>query len=144
MEIEQVTSITDEVCEAFRRLMPQLTPTHLTPTKDELITIVKSEASILLIARYPNKNSHIVGAGCLVIYRVLTGMKGIIEDVVVDESARENGIGESIVRRLLDIAREKGVNGVTLTSNSKRISANRLYQRIGFAKRETNSYIYKF
>ncbi len=144
MEIVQVTSITEEIYEAFRRLIPQLTSTTLPPSRGDLDVLVKSDSSILFIARYPNENSPIIGAGCLTIYRVPTGVKGIIEDVIVDESARAHGIGESLVRFMLDFARNKGLKGVALTSNPKRISANRLYQRIGFVRRETNSYFYRF
>lgn len=144
MDIEQVTLITEEIYEAFQRLIPQLTSTALSPSKDELDALVKSDSSILLIARYPNENSPIIGTGCLIIYRVPTGAKGIIEDVIVDESTRSHGIGESLIRRMLDFAQAKGAKGVTLTSNAKRISANRLYQRIGFVRRETNVYFYRF
>ena len=68
----------------------------------------------------------------------------IIEDVIVDGSARGQGLGESLVRHCLEAARARGACGVALTSNPKRESANRLYQRMGFQKRETNAYYYKF
>jgi GNAT superfamily N-acetyltransferase len=144
MEIEQVTSITEEIYEAFRRLIPQLTSTTLPPTKGDLDALIKSDSSILFIARYPDEKNLIIGAGCLTVYRVLTGVKGIIEDVIVDESARAHGIGESLIRHMLDFARNKGAKGVALTSNPKRISANQLYQRIGFVLRETNAYFFRF
>ncbi len=64
--------------------------------------------------------------------------------MVVDESARGKGIGEALVRRLLELARLKGVRGVSLTSNTNRRSANRLYVRIGFLPGATNLYYYKF
>ena len=44
----------------------------------------------------------------------------------------------------LDEARRRGVKGVSLTSRPSREAANRLYQRIGFALRETNFYRYDF
>ena len=144
MEIERVTSIDDELCDAFWRLIPQLASNHLHPTREELEVLVRSESSILLIARRPESGGSIVGAGCLAVYPVPTGIRAIIEDVIVDESARGLGIGESLVRHLLDFARDRGANGVALTSNPRRISANRLYQRIGFVRRETNAYFYKF
>jgi ribosomal protein S18 acetylase RimI-like enzyme len=144
MQIEQVTSVTEEICEAFQRLIPQLTSTNLPPTREDLEALIGSIYSILLIAHNPGTSAHIVGAGCLTVYRVPTGIRAIIEDVIVDESARGQGIGETLVLRLLDFARDKGANSVALTSNPKRISANRLYQRIGFTRRETNAYYYKF
>jgi len=75
---------------------------------------------------------------------VPTGIRSIIEDVIVDEAARGQGTGEALTRRALEIAKEGGAAHVTLTSNPRREAANRLYQRMGFIRRETNAYIYKF
>jgi len=68
----------------------------------------------------------------------------LIEDVVVDETARGQGVGEAILREGLDLARNAGANGVALTSNPGRAAANRLYRRMGFVPRETNAYFYNF
>ena|ERR1700690_1241896 len=144
MQLERVTKITEELWDAFQRLTPQLTTNNLPPSWEDLADLIKSETSILLVARNPDPHEPIVGAACLTIYRVPTGIRSIIEDVIVDESARGQGIGEALVGKLLDIAREKGVKGVGLTSNPKREAANRLYQRMGFRRRETNSYYYNF
>ncbi len=97
---------------------------------------------MLLIARADN--GSIIGAANVAVYRVPTGIRAIVEDVIVDESARGQGIGEALVQRCLEIAREKGAGGVSLTSNPKREAANKLYQKMGFKKRETNAYYFKF
>jgi ribosomal protein S18 acetylase RimI-like enzyme len=142
MRIETATEATDELLDAFQRLIPQLTknPPHL--SLDEITALVKSTCSTLLVARADDDS--IVGVLSLAVYRVPTGIRSIIEDVIVDESARGQGIGEALTRRALEVAKEAGAAHVTLTSNPKREAANRLYQRMGFAKRETNAYIYKF
>jgi len=82
----------------------------------------------------------IVGALTLAVYRVPTGLRSIIEDVIVDESARGQGIGESLMHFAIDLAREKGAGNISLTSNPMRESANKLYLRVGFKKRQTNAY----
>lgn len=127
---------------AFQRLIPQLTQNNLPPTLDEIIALLKSESSILLIAR--DADSSIIGSLSLTVYRVPTGIRSIIEDVVVDERVRGRGIGEMLMRSALEVAKEKGAAHVTLTSNPKRETANRLYLRLGFWRRETNAYMYKF
>jgi ribosomal protein S18 acetylase RimI-like enzyme len=66
-----------------------------------------------------------------------------VEDVIVDESIRRRGIAEALMLHAIDLAREAGANGVALTSNPKREAANKLYQSMGFQKRETNAYFYK-
>ncbi len=142
MQIEVVTQADEKLWDAFQRLVPQLTSNNPPPSRDDLAALVKSESSTLLIAR--TDNGIIIGAANLTVYRVPTGIRAIIEDVIVDESAHGQGIGEALVRRCLEIAREKGAGGVSLTSNPKREAANKLYQRMGFMRRETNAYYYKF
>lgn len=144
MEIEQVSQASEEVFKAFQKLIPQLTSNNPPPTREELEILVGSKSSILLIARNSDTKRQIIGSGCLTIYRVPTGIRAIIEDVIVDESVRGMGIGKALVLHLLEIAKAKGAKGVSLTSNPKRISANRLYQHIGFIRRETNAYVFIF
>ena len=142
MQIEQVTIATEELWDALQRLVPQLTSNNPPPSRDDLAALVKSESSTLIIARADDES--IIGAACVTVYRVPTGIRAIIEDVIVDVSARGRGVGETLIRRCLDIAREKGASGVSLTSNPKREAANKLYQKMGFRKRETNAYYFKF
>jgi ribosomal protein S18 acetylase RimI-like enzyme len=143
MLLFRVEAVTDELVAAFGRLIPQLTSNNPAPDRAGLEALVRSEASTLLAARYPD-DGPIVGALSLTVYRVPTGVRAIIEDVIVDEAARGRGIGEALVREGLQIAQRSGASGVTLTSNPGRAAANRLYLRLGFQRRETNSYVYKF
>jgi ribosomal protein S18 acetylase RimI-like enzyme len=83
-----------------------------------------------------------VGSGTLAVFPVPTGLRGHIEDVVVDRSVHGNGIGEAIVVQLLAKARELGIESVSLTCNPTREAANKMYQKLGFKKRETNVYWY--
>jgi ribosomal protein S18 acetylase RimI-like enzyme len=80
---------------------------------------------------------------CLTVYRVPTGLRSVIEDVVVDEAARGNGLGAALVREAIERARAAGAEGVSLTSNPQREAANRLYQSMGFQLRQTNPYFYR-
>ncbi len=144
MHIEQASTATEELWDAFQRLVPQLTSSNPPPSLDDLAALVQSESTTLLIARHPGWRGPVVGAASVTIYRVPTGLRAVIEDVIVDEALRGQGIGEALVRRALEIAREKGASGVSLTSNQSREAANRLYLRIGFVHRQTNAYYYKF
>ena len=142
MYITPVKSASDELWKALLRLVPQLTANNPPPTREDLAALVISESSTLLIARHPDANGPIVGAACLIVYRVPTGIRAVIEDVIVDEKARGEGIGQGLVRVCLEIAQEKGAHRVALTSNPKREAANKLYIKMGFTRRNTNSYIY--
>jgi ribosomal protein S18 acetylase RimI-like enzyme len=142
VHISKVVKATKELQQALERLIPQLGPHKLPPTREELNELVASESSFLLVARQPKEDGPIVGILCLTIYRVPTGLRSIIEDVIVDEGARRQGIGEALVRYAIDAAREAGADGVSLTSNPRREAANQLYQSMGFELRKTNPYFY--
>lgn len=106
--------------------------------------LISSDASVLLCARYPDERSEISGLLTLIVYRVPTGMRARVEDVVVDESMRGRGIGTALVRHALDLARKAGADGVALTTNPRRAAANRLYRSLGFNQWKTNLYFYEF
>lgn len=144
MFIVRATAVTDELVSAFERLIPQLKLNAPPPTREELGALLSSASSILLVVRYPDEQADILGMLTLIVYRVPTGIRARIEDVVVDEAMREKGVGEALVRRALNMARDAGADGVALTSNPKREAANRLYQRLGFKPWQTNLYFYRF
>jgi len=138
MQIEIVTKVDDELYQAFQRLIPQLTTNNPPPSLNDLTALVRDSASTLIIAR--SEENKIIGALTLIVYRVPTGIRSIIEDVIVDKSARGQGVGEALMKRAIEVAREKGAGNISLTSNAMREAANRLYLRMGFKKRETNVY----
>ena len=138
MQIEIVTKADDELYDAFQRLVPQLTDNNPPPSLNDLTALVRDSSSTLMVAR--TDRGEIVGALTLTVYRVPTGIRSIIEDMIVDNSARGQGIGEALMKRAIDVAREKGAKNISLTSNPMREAANRLYVKVGFKKRETNAY----
>ena len=142
MHIEKISNITDEVFRAIQGLVPLLGIHKSKPSRDDLVLLVNSGFSKLLVARYPDTNSPIVGMLTISLYRVPTGGRSIVEDLVVDAKYRNMGIAKALLQSAIEIARESGANGVTLTSNSRRLEANQLYVRMGFKKRETNAYFF--
>ena len=138
MLIQQIHEVTDELVEAFQRLMPQLT-TRPAPSRAELQALVAFPASTLLVARESDA-SAIVGAATLSLVRAPSGVHGRLEDVVVDGAARGKGIGAALTEEVIRLAKASGADYIALTSNPRREAANRLYQRVGFKKWETNVY----
>ncbi len=139
MDIIEVTEVTDELVDAFERLIPQLSKSNPPPSREFLAEIAASEASHLLIA---TEDGIIYGSLTLVIFPIPTAIRAWIEDVVVDGDARGKGVGAALNTAALDMAREMGASTVDLTSRPSREAANRLYQRLGFEARETNVYRY--
>lgn len=137
--VEIAGEATDEVLAALHRLIPQLSSSSAPVTVADLRAIIDSDSSVLFIARV---DGRIVGSLTLAVFRIPTGIRAWIEDVVVDENARGHGVGEALNRAALAEAKRRGAKTVDLTSRPSREAANRLYLRIGFVARETNVYRY--
>ncbi len=135
--VEMATQASDELVQAMQKLIPQLSSSNAPPSMEELNEMISSGSSVLFIARVENQ---IVGSLTLATFRIPTGIRAWIEDVVVDESARGHGVGEALNRAALDEAKRRGAITVELTSRPSREAANRLYLRLGFVLRETNVY----
>jgi ribosomal protein S18 acetylase RimI-like enzyme len=140
-EVSEATDVTQELVDAFTLLIPQLSRSAPPPGRAELQAIIDSDSTVLLVAR--DDAGTIVGSLTLVLFRIPTGMRAWIEDVVVDEAASRQGIGEALNRTALTRAAAAGARSVDLTSRPDREAANRLYQRLGFKPRETNVYRYE-
>jgi ribosomal protein S18 acetylase RimI-like enzyme len=137
--VEKATQASDELVLAMQKLIPQLSSSNAPPSLSELNDIIASESSVLFVARVENQ---IVGSLTLATFRIPTGIRAWIEDVVVDESARGHGVGEALNRAALNEAKRRGAITVELTSRPSREAANRLYLRMGFVVRATNVYRY--
>jgi ribosomal protein S18 acetylase RimI-like enzyme len=141
VHVEVLREVTDEVLEAFRRLTPQLSSSADPPDREALSLIVASPACTLLIAR---SGAGIAGTLTLVMFPIPTGFRAWIEDVIVDEAARGQGIGEILTNEALNLAQAAGARTVDLTSRPSREAAGRLYERVGFEPRSTRLYRYTF
>ena len=124
VRIRVADEVTPKLIDSYKKLIPQLSTSTLPPTE--------------------NNNHEIVGTMTLVLFHIPTGLRAWIEDVVVDSDHRGEGIGKKLNQEALQIAEKAGAKTVELTSRPARESANRLYQDLGFQKRETNVYRFSF
>jgi ribosomal protein S18 acetylase RimI-like enzyme len=141
VRIVEVDAVDDALVEAFVRLTPQLSKSNPAPSREELHEIASSPATVLFMA--VDDDGRYVGTLTLALFRIPTALRAWIEDVIVDDGARGQGVGEALNRAALVKAKELGAKTVDLTSRPSREAANRLYQRIGFKQRETNVYRYE-
>lgn len=139
IEVQECLAVSDDLVEAMNRLIPQLSSSSPPPGRAELSEIVASPATVLFVARH---RGRIVGALTLVAFRIPTGVRTRIEDVVVDETMRGRRVGEMLSEAALERARQLGARSTDLTSRPSREAANRLYARMGFEQRESNVYRY--
>jgi ribosomal protein S18 acetylase RimI-like enzyme len=142
VEISLATEATDEILAAFLRLIPQLSRSAPLLDATALAEIIASPCNVVLMARDRADHGKIIGALTLVVFRIPTGVRAWIEDVVVDAGARGRGVGELLTRHAISLAAERGAQSVDLTSRPSREAARRLYERAGFTIRNTNVYRY--
>ncbi len=133
--IEVADRATQEVLDGLNRILPQLSSSAPPLTLVQLDEICVND--MLFIAR---DSGVIVGSLTLVIFRLPTGLRAWIEDVVVDEAARGKGVGEELNKAAIKATFDSGARTLDLTSRPSREAANRLYQKLGFKARETNVY----
>jgi ribosomal protein S18 acetylase RimI-like enzyme len=140
VRVEIVDEASHELAEAFVRLVPQLSSSSPPPSRENLTEIVGSPDTVLFVARDTGRSDAIVGSLTLVLFRIPTGLRAWIEDVVVDEAFTRQGVGAALNEAAIRHARERGARTVDLTSRPSREAANRLYRRLGFVERETHVY----
>ena len=140
VSIEEAREVTLELSAAFQRLIPQLSSSSPPPDPDQLAEVIAQPGTTVFVARADD--GTLVGTLTLVTFRIPTGVRAWIEDVVVDEAARGMSASSALTRAALDKAREVGAKTVELTSRPTREVANAVYQHLGFEQRETNVYRY--
>ena len=139
--IKEVEKVDAQLVAAYQKLIPQLSSSNPPPGEKELTAIVESASATILIA--VAEDGGILGSMTLIIFRIPTGVRAWIEDVVVDGSARGQGVGQALNEYAIQLAEKSGAKTIDLTSRPSREAANRLYKRLGFEHRDTNIYRYR-
>lgn len=138
MEIKRLLHISDEIVDSLGRLMLQLAPESEAPAKEYLQEIVDLPNVFLFVA---DIEGRVVGTFTLVLYKIPTGLKVSVEDVVVDAAMRGQKIGVKMIQFAINYADTGlGASKIDLTSSPHRVAANALYQKLGFEQRDTNVY----
>jgi ribosomal protein S18 acetylase RimI-like enzyme len=137
IRIEAAREASPELLEALAALLPQLNPNLPAPTSEHLAVLLEDPGATLLIAR---DGDAIVGTALVIVYPTTLRVESRIEDVVVDGAARGRGIGEALIRECIEVARRRGASIVELQTARVRVAANRLYERMGFERRDSNPY----
>ena len=140
IRIRKVSEQTEKDLLEINNLIPQLSQSAKLLTKAEFTSLLDAESTQLYFAE---ENEQVLGMLSLVTFPIPTGLRGWVEDVVVDTKARGKGVGKLLTMHALKEAQKMGVLTVDLTSRPSRDVANRLYQSVGFSARVTNVYRFK-
>lgn len=139
--IIELKTYSTEYHEAAQRFLDQLTSHPMTLTEDMFRQLLDSDNSHLFFLL---KDGQIAGMLTVGTYCSPTGGKAWIEDVVVDEAFRGQGLSKLLVAHAISFVKQRNIPLLMLTSNPKRIAANKLYQAMGFGRKETNVYKINF
>ena len=141
MRYIELCTLTESQIDDLLGLMKELTA-ELTVTRQQQQRSVAAPGTRIFIAE--NDEKHIVGCATLCVFESPTGRKASVEDVVVLPAYRGQGIGRTLLQRIIDFAGSKlSPIDLRLTSNPSRTEANAMYQALGFVQRDTNVYMMK-
>jgi len=138
VEVEVFRGEAAELARALAGLVPQLSKSNPPPPEAVVAEMLASDAITQFVAR--DDDGTIVGVSTLATFRIPTGLRAWIEDVIVDERVNGKGIGSALTNAMLAHARSQGCTTVDLTSRPSREAANHMYKKLGFELRETNTY----
>ena len=139
--IGSVDQMSSDLRVGVRSLLPQLTSPDRLLSESELSRIVSSPHTKLFVAR---AGGNIIGMISLAVVQMPSGMRSYLEDLVVDSAYRRRGVATALLEAAIDHARRSGARSLDMTSRPSRRDAIRLYEKMGFRRRETNAFRYTF
>lgn len=142
MKIQEITTVDSEIQETINNFIRQLTGISSMVSFLQIEQIIADNNSHLFFAI--NDQGENMGMITVGLYISPTGKKAWIEDVVVDNSYRGQGIGRKLIEFAIQFTKEQNAATLMLTSNQARVSANELYKKMGFKQKETNVYRIQF
>ncbi len=139
MTIGPLKKATPQAVKDLVRLMSQLRGDGKKPKTSaaEVRSIVTNKSATMIAVQ---ENEHVIGVGTLYIIQKVGKREAHIEDVVVDEANRGQGLGKKIMQALIATAKKQRVSLISLTSRPEREAANGLYEKLGFELAKTNAY----
>jgi len=83
---------------------------------------------------------RIVGCAQVSIVVLISKLKGWIDEVVVDESYRGQGVAKRLMEMAIEYARRAGCRHVNMSSGSDRSSVHSIYEHMGFYQRDSTQF----
>ena len=139
--VSELTSVDKTQMPFLHQLVRQLSTSSSLPSQAVLQKMCDDPTLNFIVAH--DDNGRIIAMLCLVYFRIPTGIRARIEDVVVLDTHRRRGIARKLSEYAIDLFKSSGARTLDLTSSPSRIAANKLYERLGFVRRETNVYRYE-
>jgi len=140
VQIRRIKNYNKNTLKDLNALLLQLSSRGYQATPKQLKSTLKNK-NAYLICLYDGKK--IMGTVTLIVIHQITGYKGYIEDVVVDEEYRRRGFGKKLILHIISLAKKMSIESLELKSENYRVVANILYKKLGFIIKEANVYSMK-
>ncbi len=140
MKVVRLTEASDSALGDINQLLRQLVhdvSTYEPVSLERFNNIIINPQTLVVVAR---DGARIVGVGILFSVNKFRGIYGYIEDMIVDETYRGQGLGQKILEELINLARAEDIRTIELSTRPSRVPANNLYKKLGFEHKETNVY----
>lgn len=138
IEVLKHSDLTPDLQNQAADLYRQLNPDN---TQRPLKEILAPENNVVfIICKIDNA---IVGTALLSTYKVISGYRGMVDDVVVDAAQRGKGIGRKLMKKLLEEGKKIGLDEILLFTGHHRAPAIALYTSLGFELRNSGLYSLK-
>jgi len=124
-------AVQNQISDLFKQLGGNKQQINLTELLDG-----KNQISVV----YCSENDEIIGIALMCTYKVISGKKGWIEDVVVNSKHRGKGIGRKMMNKLLEVGNEKQLSEILLFTEDHRTPAINLYSNLGFKVKDSRIY----
>lgn len=132
LQSEQLSSnLEEEVRKLFCELnseLSQLPLAEVLATEKQIVFAIAKE------------NDELAGMASMALYKVISGYKGMIEDVVVSKKHRGKGIGRKLMEKLVEEAASYNLTEILLFSGHHREAAIKLYKSLGFILKNSGLY----
>lgn len=141
MTLELLSSevLTDNIQKQVAELYRQLNADN---KQRPLAEILRSDNNVHVFVCF--MDNKVVGTALLSTYKVISGYRGMVDDVVVDAAQRGKGIGRKLMERLLEEGKNLGLDEILLFTGHHRSSAIALYTSLGFNLRASGLYNLRF
>ena len=136
MTVSRIHKINEDMQKEIDLLLHELSPTLGTIDRDRVNRLLKEDRLTLFAAE--DDNGRLAGMLTLTSCPTLTGDKYWIEDVIVHDAFRGQGIGKVLVKAAVSHVKQSGQPyRIYLTSNPSRTAARNLYRSEGFEEYDT-------
>ena len=133
--IKRVTRADGKTLAGFKKLLAEWSSKKYPVTAKYYSKLF--EKSVVLVAY---DNGEMVGMVTLVPMHKLSGLKGSLEHLMVQEKYRGQGLGKQLVQAAIGEAKKLKITSLFLTVEPDRLIAQGLYKKLGFKKQDTQFY----